>query len=126
MHTPETHEHLHQTLNTQHWQVNQIEPQQLESLLEGLVNAKVSEHMIVAQERVRLAQENAGHAHEHNACRRIQRRYRTDADARLERRVCESYAEHRACHANAGRLVTAKRMRPQPNHTEIGQLNCLT
>ena len=62
--TPETHQHRHQNLTKQHLQVNQIEQQQLESLLEGLVNAKVSEHMMLVQEQVRVAQESARHAHE--------------------------------------------------------------
>ena len=64
--TPETHrrQHLHQSLTMQNMQVNQVDPQQLESLLESLVHAKVSEHMMIAQEQIRLAQESARQAHE--------------------------------------------------------------
>ena len=67
--TPETHEthrhqHLHQSLTMQSMQVNQVDPQQLESLLENLVQSKVSEHMMIAQEQLRQAQESARQAHE--------------------------------------------------------------
>ena len=119
--TPETHRrrHLHQSLTMQNMQVNQVDPQQLESLLESLVHAKVSEHMMIAQEQIRQAQESARQAYEQklaaeNAMQRMReeaQEFQAQATASMQAAI--QYAQEQVARDRMSAEAEIKRVREE-------------
>ena len=117
--TPETHrhQHLHQSLTMQSMQVNQVDPQQLESLLENLVQSKVSEHMMIAQEQIREAQESARQTHEQrlaaeNAMQRMReeaQEFQAQATASMQAAI--QYAQEQVARDRMSAEAEIKRVR---------------